>query len=81
VISQFNDETPTDGTTNRREWHVYATRRILAHTTLAFDWFVGREIEDKGAFTGCGVGACGPFESSISNANRSLLMTNLVFDF
>lgn len=81
VLANFKDGIPTDGFTNRKEWHLYAARSLMPGVTLAVDLFSSDAIRDDGAFSGCAVGACGPFETSISNSDRTLAMTNLIFDF
>ena len=81
VLSNFKDGIPTDGFTNREEWHLYAARKLMPGITLTLDLFASDALEDTGAFSGCTAGSCGPFETSISNSDRTLVMTNLVFDF
>jgi hypothetical protein len=87
VIAQFTDSNLFDGFTNRRGWVVYGSRQLARRTELKITFYDSDAIEDTGASRGCRPQAegdpnlCGPFGSSVENADRMRLQTDLVFSF
>jgi hypothetical protein len=70
VVSMFTDSDLFDGSTNRQGFVVWVSRALLPNADLNLEVFSSEELEDLGAASGCAVGACGPYENSIANADR-----------
>jgi len=80
LVSVTTDSDLFDGFTNRHGWVVYVRRALTSHTDLNVELFRSEELEDTGAFAGCGV-ACGPFVTSISDADRYRFRTDVQIHF
>lgn len=80
IVSLTTDSDMFDGFTNRKGWVAYASRSILQNTDLHVTLFRSEELLDTGAFDGCG-GACGPFSSSVADAERYRLQADLMMRF
>ena len=66
----FIDSDFLDGTTNREGWTFYGSRQILDNTELKLTLFVTDEIQDEA-----------PFLTSVRNAERMRLQSDIVFKF
>ena len=74
VMALFTDSDLFDGRTNREGFAIYAARKLSANTELRLSYFDADEIENTG-------GAAGPFSSSIADASRRRLQTDINFKF
>jgi hypothetical protein len=83
VISLFTDSDLFDGFTNRRGWVVYGSRQLAKGTQLNVTLFNSDSIRNSGSFSGCrdDEAGCGPFTSSVEDADRTRLQTDIVFKF
>jgi hypothetical protein len=68
--SMFIDSDFLDGRTNREGYAFYGSRQILANTELKVTLFVSDEIQDDA-----------PFLTSVRNAERMRLQSDIVFKF
>jgi hypothetical protein len=69
--AQFTDSDLFDGFTNRKGWAFYGSREILPNTELSVTLYVSDEIRDN----------VPGFDTSIANANRLRLQTDLQVKF
>jgi len=69
--AQFTESDLFDGLTNRKGWALYGSREVLPNTDLTLTLYVSDELRD---------GVPG-FETSLANANRVRLQTDLQVKF
>ena len=74
VMAQFTDSDLFDGSTNRKGWVFYASKKIASGTELKVSYFDSDYIKDTG-------GGMGPFSSSLGGSKRRRLQTDIAFVF